>query len=165
MTNTQVLLIEARPDAPIACDMTGAGDTAEERFAEYGRLFAHALIDRQRTADAVVFTFAAKPGVTEWVADLARREAACCPFSTYDVTSDGQRIVWRTSSHAAPMVQAFLDEFHGLPERIGDGLEGMFARLAERGLTITSPASRSLCGRGTPGAAGLLGRVKAACGC
>ena len=58
MANTQVLLIEAKPGAPIACDMTGSGDTVEERFAEYGRLFAHALIDRQRTADAVVFTFA-----------------------------------------------------------------------------------------------------------
>jgi hypothetical protein len=165
MTTTQVLLIEAKPDVPIACDMTGAGDTAEERIAEYGRLFAHALIDRRRTADAVVFTFAAKPGVAEWVADLARREAACCPFSTYDVTSDGQRIDWKTSSHAAPMVQAFLDEFHGLPETIGDGLEGMFARLAERGLTITSPAPGHYAVEERKGAAGLLGRVKAACGC
>jgi hypothetical protein len=165
MTNTQVLLIEARPDAPIACDMTGAGDTPEERFAEYGRLFAHALIDRQRTSDGVVFTFAAKPGVTDWVADLARREAACCPFSTYDVASDGARVVWRTSSQAAPMVQAFLDEFYGLPERIGDGLEGMFARLAERGLKITSPLPGRFAVEEGKGAAGLLGRVKAACGC
>jgi hypothetical protein len=165
MTNTQVLLIEAKPHAPIACDMTGAGDTAEERFAEYGRLFAHALVDRQRTGDAVIFSFAAKPGVTEWVADLARREAACCPFSKYDVTSDGHRIVWKTSSVAAPMVQAFLDEFHGLPDRIGDGLEGMFARLAERGLTITSPAAGHYEVDERKGASGLLGRVKAACGC
>jgi hypothetical protein len=165
MTNTQVLLIEARPDVPIACDMTGAGDTAEERFAEYGRLFEHALVDRQRTGDAVVFTFAAKPGVSEWVADLARREAACCPFSTYDVSTDGQRIVWKTSSGAAPMVQAFLDEFYGLPERIGEGFGGMLARLAERGLKITSPAPGQYAVEEPRGAAGLLSRVKAACGC
>jgi hypothetical protein len=165
MTTTQVLLIEAKPSVPIACDMTAAGDTAEARFAEYGRLFAHALIDRQRSGDAVVFTFAAKPGVTEWVADLARREAACCPFSTYDVTSDGARVVWKTSSQAAPMVQAFLDEFYGLPERIGDGLQGMFARLADRGLTITSPAPGHFAVEERAGAAGLLDRVKAACGC
>jgi len=67
MTSRQIALCEEEPGAPIACDMTGAGDTAEERFAEYGRLFAHALIDRARTSDAVVFTFAAKPGVAEWV--------------------------------------------------------------------------------------------------
>ena len=28
MTTTQLLLIKATPDAPIACDMTGAGDSA-----------------------------------------------------------------------------------------------------------------------------------------
>jgi len=165
MTTMQVLLIAAKPDAPIACDMTSAGDTAEDRFAEYGRLFAHALIDRQRTGDGVIFTFVAKPGVTEWVADLARREAACCPFSTYDVTSDGQRVAWKTSSQAAPMVQAFLDEFYGLPERIGDGLEGMFARLAERGLAITSPAPGHFAVEERKGGTRLLDRLKATCGC
>ena len=165
MTTTQVLLIEAKPGAPIACDMTGAGDTAGERFAEYGRLFTHALTDRQRTSDGVVFTFAVKPGVTEWVADLARREAACCPFSTYDVTSDGVNVVWRTSSQADPIVQAFLDEFYGLPEKIGDGFQGMLSRLAERGLTITSPAPGHYEVEKRRGTSALLDRVKAACGC
>ncbi len=94
------------------------------------------MIDRKRTGDAVVFTFAAKPGVAEWMTDLARREAACCPFCEYDVTVDGQHVVWRVSSQAGPVVQAFLDELHALPERIGDGLEGMFRRLAERGISI-----------------------------
>ena len=163
MTNAQIMLFEEKPGAPIACDMTGAGDTAKERFAEYGRLFAHALIDRARTSDAVVFTFAAKPGVAEWVADLARREAACCPFSTYDVRVIEDRIVWRTSSQGGPIVQAFLDEFHGLPDRVEGGIEGLFARLAERGPEITSPTA----GRCTPveSKPGLLGRLKAACGC
>jgi len=140
MTSTQALFIPATPGAPIACDMTGAPDTPEEWFAEYGRLFAHALVDRQRAGDAVVFTFAAKPGVVEWAADLARREAACCPFSTYEVTSDGQRVVWRTSSQAGPVAQTILDELHGLPERMADGFGGMLARLGERGVPIVSPA-------------------------
>jgi hypothetical protein len=165
MTRTQVLSIAAKPDAPIACDMTAAGDSAEERFAEYGRLFAHALVDRQRTADGVVFQFAAKPGVTDWVADLARREAACCPFSTYDVTSDGTCVIWKTSSQAAPMVQAFLDEFYGLPDRIGEGLAGMFARLGERGLMVTSPAAGRFSVEESKAGGGWLKRVKAVCGC
>jgi hypothetical protein len=165
MTNTQLLLIKATPDVPIACDMTGAGDTAAERFAEYGRLFAHALVDRTRTGDAVVFTFAAKPGVAEWVADLARREAACLPVLHVRRDHDGERVVWRTSSQAGPVVQAFLDEFHGLADRIGDGLEGMFARLAERGLKITSPAPGRYGVEQQKGAGGLLARLKTACGC
>jgi hypothetical protein len=165
MTNTQVFRSQANPDAPIACDMTGGGDTAEERFAEYGRLFAHALVDRKLSGDGVVFTFAAKPGVAEWVGDLARREAACCPFSTYDVTLQGPHVVWRTSSDAGAIAQAFLEELYGLPERIGDGLQGMFARLADRGLSITSPAPGRFAVEERKGAAGLLDRVKSACGC
>ena len=162
MTNTQLMLFEEKTGAPIACDMTGAGDSAEERFAEYGRLFAHALIDRSRTADAVVFTFAARPGVGDWAADLARREAACCPFSTYDVKLIGDRVVWRTSSQAGPIVQAFLDELHGLPDRIAGGLEGLLARLDARGLEIKRPAPGRFAVEARPG---LLDRVKAACGC
>jgi len=138
MASKEVLLIQAEPDAPIACDMARAGDTVAERFAEYGRLFAHALSDRQRTGDAVVLTFSAKPGVTEWVADLARREAACCPFVTYEVTSDGAQVVWKSSGRASPVIQALLDELYALPEKIGDGPQAIFTRLAERGLPITA---------------------------
>ncbi len=119
MISQQVLLIQAKPDAPIACDMTRSGDTLEERVAEYGRLFAHALSDRRRAGDAVVLTFSAKPGVTEWIADLARREAACCPFVTYDVTSQGRHIVWKISGPSSPTVQAVLDQFYALPDRMG----------------------------------------------
>jgi hypothetical protein len=36
MTNTQPLLIYKTPGAPVACDMTTATDTPEERVAEYG---------------------------------------------------------------------------------------------------------------------------------
>lgn len=80
------LTIEALPGAPIACDMTAADDTPEERLAEYGRVFAHALIGRDRTTDSTAFRFAAKPGVREWIIDLATREAACCRFLTYRIT-------------------------------------------------------------------------------
>ena len=73
MTKEAALTIVERPGVPIACDMISAPDTPEERLAEYGRLFAHALVARERTADGVVFTFAAKPGVGAWAADLARR--------------------------------------------------------------------------------------------
>jgi hypothetical protein len=93
-------VVPATPNAPIACDMTAAPDTPEERVAEYGRLFAHALIARDRTDHAVVFTFAAKPGVREWIADLVAREAACCPFLSYAVEHRDDQIVWTWSTES-----------------------------------------------------------------
>jgi hypothetical protein len=163
--NAKLLNIPEKPSAQIACDLTGAPDTADQRIAEYGRLFAHALAGRQRTADAVELTFAAKPGVAEWVTDLARREAACCPFMSHHVTADKSQVIWRASSQGGPLAQAALDELHGLPERFGDGFKGLLERLAVRGFRVTSP------GRPHPGldesqhAPGVLEKLKAACGC
>jgi hypothetical protein len=87
---TTLLSIAARPDAPIACDLSAAEDTVPERMAEYRRLFDRALVDRTSTGTGTTLTLAALPGVQEWVLDLVRREAACCPFLSYEVTaSDG----------------------------------------------------------------------------
>jgi len=163
--STELLNIPEKPHAEIACNFTDAPDTPEERLAEYGRLFQHALAGRQRTADAVEFKFAAKAGVAEWVADLARREAACCPFMAYHVSSDGTHVTWRTSSQAGPAAQAILDEFYDLPERFGDGVKVLVERLAVRGFTVTAPAPRRFevdDGKGKPG---VLTKIKAACGC
>jgi hypothetical protein len=93
---TKLLSITAPPDAPIACDMTGAQDTLTERLAEYRRLFEHALVSRSSTEDETTFRLAARPGVVEWVLDLVRREAACCPFLSYEVNEEGEQIVWST---------------------------------------------------------------------
>jgi len=166
MTNTEPLIIPEKLGAPIACDMTGAPDTPEERIAEYGRLFAHALVGRERTSDGVVFRFAAKPGVAEWAADLARREAACCPFFSFHVSISGDHVVWRTSSQAGPQAQAFYDELHALPERAGEGLKGLFDRLEARGLSVISPAlGRFTTESASPPTPGIPTKVKTACGC
>jgi len=165
-----VLSIEANPGAAIACNMTDARDTPQERLAEYGRLFAHAMVGRDRSGEAVEFRFASKPGVVEWVTDLVRREAACCPFFSYRLTAEEDCIVWRTSSGARPAAQIMLDEFHELPEHCADGIEGYFQRLEDRGVPIISPApgqyrideSRA---REPLDAPRLLGRIKARCGC
>ena len=93
---TKLLSITAPPDAPIACDMTGAQDSLVQRLAEYRRLFEHALLSRQSTDGETTFRFAAHPGVSEWVLDLVRREAACCPFLSYEVDSTDDQIVWIT---------------------------------------------------------------------
>jgi hypothetical protein len=132
-------VIPATPDAPIACDMTAAPDTPDERVAEYGRLFVHALVARDRTDNAVVFTFAAKPGVREWIADLVAREAACCPFFSYFVEQRDDQIVWSTSTDAGPAAQTILDEFYAGPDHFTGGFDGLLARLADNGVDVTNP--------------------------
>ena len=91
---TDVLYLPARPGSPIACDMSTASDTPEERLSEYARLVGRALVRRERTEDAVVFAFRAAPGVREQVEDLARREAACCPFLEYRVETTGEDVIF-----------------------------------------------------------------------
>lgn len=164
-TNTELLNAPEKPNAQIACDLTDASDTPDERIAEYGRLFQHALAGRQRTADAVEFRFAAKPGVAEWVTDLAKREAACCPFMSHHVSADGTHVIWRASSQAGPAAQATLDEFHDLPERFGDGFKGLLERVAARGFTVRSPAPRHFDVDDGQHKPGVLDKLKAACGC
>jgi hypothetical protein len=107
---TEMLLrIAARPGAPIACDMSTASDTPEERRAAYARLF-EALVSRERRDDGVAFRLRAGDGVRAALEDLARREAACCPFADYRVEAAGDELIW-TITAAAP---AALDAFYAL---------------------------------------------------
>jgi hypothetical protein len=95
--------------------MRTATDTPEERLAEYRRLFARALIRRERRADSVVLWFHA--GAREPVEDLARREAACCPFLDYRVEAAGDEVVWTIANPGRGAgAEATLDAFHALPE-------------------------------------------------
>ena len=133
---TTLLTIAAKPEAPIACDFMTAADTPEERLAEYGRLFEHALTRRLRTADGVRFEFAGKPGVAERVTDLARREADCCPFMTYDVTTDERTVTWYTTGPSDSTVQSILDQFVALPDHTASGLDGLVDRRAAAGTRV-----------------------------
>jgi hypothetical protein len=115
---TTALHLPARPGAPIACDMTDAVDTPAERLAAYRRLFATALRRRERRAGAVTFHFGAEPGTRATVEELARREAACCPFLEHRVETGDGELVW-TISHARDGAdgagsEAVLDEFYAL---------------------------------------------------
>jgi hypothetical protein len=144
---TDVLHIPARLDAPIACDLSTAEDTAEERLADYRRQFERALLRRERRADAVVFTFSADGGTREALHGLARREAACCPFLDYRVEVAGDEVFWtasnvlRSSDRAG--VDAFLDALYALPDHAGSDIEAFFGRLADAGVeTIASGEDR-----------------------
>jgi hypothetical protein len=121
----------------IACDMTGAPDTPGERMAEYGRLFAAALLGRERTAAGIRFRLRADDGVAAWVRDLAAREKACCPFFDFAVSTVDGEVRWDATVVDDDTARAVLDEFYRLPETSADGVEGLSARLSTRGFEMT----------------------------
>ena len=135
---TKLLSIAARADAPIACDMRGAQDTLTQRLAEYRRLFQHALLGRESTATATTFRFAARPGVRDWVCDLAQREAACCPFLSYEIVEEDEEIVWTTAGLGASDI-AFLDEFLDDPQSVTASSEAIAERLGAQGIPVIVP--------------------------
>ena len=121
---------------PIACDMTSAPDTGPERMMEYRRLFAQALLGRERTAEGIRFRFRAGDGIEAWVRDLAAREKACCPFFDFSVNTDGDEVHWDATVIDDDIARDILDEFYTLPDTVADGVEGLESRLGERGLHI-----------------------------
>lgn len=138
---TTLLSITARPDASVACDMTGAEDTLAERLAEYRRLFDHALLGRESTEASTRFRFARRPGVTDWVLDLVRREAACCPFLSYEVEEAGDEIVWAVSGGIGASGMAVLGDF--LTGSAAGSSRAIARQLADRGgVPVTVPADQ-----------------------
>lgn len=127
----KLLSITALPEAPVACDMAGAEDTLVGRLAEYRRLFDQALLAREFTDTTTTFRFAARPGVSDWVLDLVRREAACCPFLSFEVDQDGEEVVWTTSGGLGASEMAVLDEL--LAGGTGDSSSIVARQLADRG--------------------------------
>jgi|SRR5215207_186312 len=126
---------------PIVCDMTSAPDTGPERMMEYQRLFAQALVGRERTADGIRFRFRAGAGIEAWVRDLAAREKACCPFFDYSIATHGDEVRWDATVIDDDIARAILDEFYALPDNVADGLAGWEDRLRGRGLRlIANPA-------------------------
>jgi hypothetical protein len=145
MTNT--FHIKAVPGAPVACDMSTARDTPDERLAAYEGLFEHALLRRERRAAAVVFWFRADPATRDAVQELARREAACCPFVDYRVETAEDEVIWTITNAVIgderASVDVVLDALHALPDHAGADVEGVFGRLADRGVhVIAAPGER-----------------------
>jgi hypothetical protein len=134
-------------DTPaIACDLTDAPDTAEERMAEYDRLFTRALTGRERTDEGVRLRFRPDDGVEGWVRDLAAREKACCPFYNFEVSTPGGEVWWDISlvdgvaddEHTA---RTLLDTYFYAPGYAADGVEGMARWLAGEGFAVTPTES------------------------
>ena len=123
--------------------MTTAEDTADERLAEYSRLFERALLRRQRDHDSVLFAFRSDAGTRETLEDLARREAICCPFLEYRVDTVDDEVTYAIANpldgDSRESVDAALDVIYALPEHARTDMDGLLERLADRGLQVVTP--------------------------
>jgi len=128
----------------IACDMSSAPDTPEERLAEYRRLFAHALVGRERTADGIRLRLHADDGVEEWVRDLAAREKACCPFFDFRIAIVAGEVHWDATVVDDDLARAMLDEFYAISDTRPDTVDECEDRLIARGLRIATDPSRTV---------------------
>jgi hypothetical protein len=122
--------------SPIVCDMSAARDTAQQRLEEYRRLFAQALLDRDRVSGGIRFRFRATTGIETWVRDLAAREKACCAFSAHEVTAVADEVHWDVAVTDNEIARDILEEFYALPETMHDDLQAHRTRLTEQGLAI-----------------------------
>src|SRR2546421_5071410 len=131
----------------IACDLTDAPDTAEERMAEYVRLFDQALAGRDRTDKGVRLRFRADDGVEAWARDLAVREKACCPFYNFAVSTTGGEVWWDISlvdgvaDGDENTARTLLDTYYCAPDYAADGVAGMTRWLAGEGFAVTANES------------------------
>jgi hypothetical protein len=127
--------------------MSTAEDTPDERLRAYGQLFERALLRRERRADALVFVLRADPETRRAVEDLARREAACCPFLDHRIETHADEVIWTISNPVRgderPAVDATLDAFHALPDHAGSDFAGLLDRLAEAGVHVAESPETS----------------------
>jgi hypothetical protein len=123
----------------VACDMTDAPDTPQERMDEYHRLFGQHLIGRERTAGGGVrFRLRADEGVEAWVRDLLAREKACCPFFDFDLATVDGALQWDVTVVDDDLARTALDEFYRMTSAEGEDWRGTRDRLAAKGFSVTT---------------------------
>ena len=100
-------------DAPIVCtaDLT----LARVQIDGYRAAFAR-LVGAERFPGGFRWKFRTEPGLESQLTGLAEREAACCRFFSYDLTSDGAYIIWETGSD--DRASSVLDMYFQLPQRL-----------------------------------------------
>ena len=127
---------DPKPTPAVVCDMTSAPDSAEERLAEYARLFEAAFVSRERTAAGIRWRLRAGPGIEAWARDLAARENACCAFMTNAITLAGEHVLWDASTVDDPVARGVLDLFYDLPGNGPPDVAAMHSRLEGIGVPV-----------------------------
>lgn len=114
----------------------GRGDTCRlppadraQRTADFRALFDGAFVDRARLVSGVRWTLRAGDTTEAESGRLAALEARCCDGVRFEVSRQGDRIVWDISG--PPTAAATLDAFYELPllVRTDDGARTLWERL------------------------------------
>ena len=134
----------AAPAAPLIC--TGDQGQARLQIDGYRSAFQH-LLHVDAIPHGFRWTFRAQPGLAEQLRGLAEREADCCRFMSFELTDEGDRIVWETTgdASAAPVI----DELARLPERLRNeprashDLAALKRSAEAAGLVFTAATARS----------------------
>jgi hypothetical protein len=105
----------AVPAAAIVC--TGDRTLARLQIDGYRAAFEH-LISVDAIPRGFRWTFRAQLGLASQLRGLAEREAGCCRFLSFDLTSEGDRIVWESTGDAS--ATSVIDEIARLPQRLRD---------------------------------------------
>ena len=114
-------VVGERISIPVVCDLTDAPDTAEERIAEYRRLFTEHLVAVSIVDGVVRFHLRAGDGVEAWVRDLMAREQRCCGFFEFSLHAQDGEIVWHARVDDDAATRAMLDEWARLPQTVAGG--------------------------------------------
>jgi hypothetical protein len=133
-------------EAPIACtaDLRNR-DMMQAGIDSYRSAFTN-LVATERTAKGFRWRFRSTPGLEAKLQVLAKAEHACCSFMKFDITTNGNEIVWETT--AEPHASAFIDEYMRLPERLreelrpGHDVAHLKHHAVRAGITFTSDAPR-----------------------
>lgn len=99
--------------AAIACTISKS--QAVGRMAEFQAVFAQ-LIDGERTVEGCRWYFRNPAGFAQALRELAAREHQCCPFVTFTLFLEGERLVWETIGPKE--AQGVIDVFYGLPQSL-----------------------------------------------
>lgn len=127
-------------DVPIVCDPRGASDTAEERVDTYRRLFADALIGRDRTETGVRLRFRADPGIEDRVRNLAALDKQCCDFFTFAITATDDEVAWDAEVVDNDIARSLLEEWFRLPDVVNETVPELLRRwVAAGGAFVTDP--------------------------
>ncbi len=141
--------IPSGAEIPVVCDLAGAPDTVQERAESYRRLFADALVGRERTVAGTRFRFRAGDGIEVRVRQLANLEEQCCSFFTFTITVSGGEVLWDSTVIDDDTARAVLDEWFQLPEHVNQGVDVLHDRFLPSGLRFTADPLTRLGDTGT----------------
>jgi hypothetical protein len=133
-------------DAPVVCTVDlNNKKLVQAGIDEYRRAFNH-LVSTERITNGFRWHFRNASGLEPRLRELARAEHGCCSFAKFDVTVEGDEIVWETRADAS--AQSVLEEYMRMPERLreearsGHDVAHLKVKALDAGMTFTADTTR-----------------------